>query len=274
ESVVDLNPTGFTESRGMALAENRQVGQGRSPTATGNLFHALLWQGSANSYVDLNPTGFNASIANGIWGNYQVGNGLTTSLQTHALLWNGTAGSFVDLNPPEYSSSIAYDVWAENQVGKGSGTATGGMDHALLWHGTAASVVDLHPFLSGLSITMTRSEARAVDAQGTITGTAFDASGTRYAVLWTPIIEAGAGDFNGDNKVDGRDFLSWQRGSSPESYSSVDLGAWSANYGREAWQVVGVPVPEPSGALITVMLGMLTVCSHASRSRCVYARNP
>ena len=66
ESVVDLNPTGFTESRGMALAENRQVGQGRSPTATGNLFHALLWQGSANSYVGLNPTGFNASIANGI----------------------------------------------------------------------------------------------------------------------------------------------------------------------------------------------------------------
>src|SRR5262245_39274161 len=39
------------------------------------------------------------------------------------------------------------------------------------------------------------------------------------------------GDFDGDGDVDGRDFLVWQRGGSPNPLSAGDLAQWQANYG-------------------------------------------
>ena len=39
------------------------------------------------------------------------------------------------------------------------------------------------------------------------------------------------GDFNNDGKVDGRDFLVWQRGGSPTPLSATDLAAWQSHYG-------------------------------------------
>jgi hypothetical protein len=40
-----------------------------------------------------------------------------------------------------------------------------------------------------------------------------------------------SGDFDGDGDVDGRDFLRWQRGGSPNPLSSSDLSLWQAQYG-------------------------------------------
>lgn len=40
------------------------------------------------------------------------------------------------------------------------------------------------------------------------------------------------GDFDGDGDSDGRDFLAWIRGNSPNPLSSSDLSNWQANYGN------------------------------------------
>ena len=65
------------------------------------------------------------------------------------------------------------------------------------------------------------------------------------------------GDFNDDGKVDGRDFLAWQRGDSPTSLSATDLMDWQQNYGMGAL-VASVSVPEPTSALL-LTLGLATL---------------
>jgi hypothetical protein len=60
------------------------------------------------------------------------------------------------------------------------------------------------------------------------------------------------GDFNGDLKVDGADFLAWQRGGSPSPLSAGDLATWKANYGTPAVAAVGA-VPEPSSLALLAM---------------------
>jgi hypothetical protein len=67
------------------------------------------------------------------------------------------------------------------------------------------------------------------------------------------------GDFDGDDDVDGRDFLIWQRGGSPGGVGDLsDLQDWQANYGLGALAAT-TAVPEPmTGAL--VMIGLAAGC--------------
>ena len=58
------------------------------------------------------------------------------------------------------------------------------------------------------------------------------------------------GDFNESGKVDGNDFLVWQRGGSPNPFSSGDLDAWKANFGNPAVAVTVGAVPEPASLLL------------------------
>jgi hypothetical protein len=60
------------------------------------------------------------------------------------------------------------------------------------------------------------------------------------------------GDFNGDEVVDGADFLVWQRGGSPNPLSTGDLDLWKANYGQTAAAPAVGSVPEPSAALLAM----------------------
>jgi hypothetical protein len=66
-----------------------------------------------------------------------------------------------------------------------------------------------------------------------------------------------AGDFDGDGDVDGRDFLRWQRGGSPNPLSAGDLALWQAGYGNSPLAAIGA-VPEPSGILL-ISLGLMSV---------------
>jgi hypothetical protein len=58
-------------------------------------------------------------------------------------------------------------------------------------------------------------------------------------------------DFNEDGAIDGRDFLAWQRGESPDSLSSGDLALWQDQYGPGS--LANVSVPEPSSLLLTLV---------------------
>lgn len=64
------------------------------------------------------------------------------------------------------------------------------------------------------------------------------------------------GDFNGDNRVDGHDFLAWQRGNSPNPFSTGDLADWQSNYGAGALGAT-IAVPESDG--LVLFLGLLLV---------------
>jgi len=165
-----------------AISSTQQVGYG-SYLASGGDYHALLWNGSPDSYVDLNPSGFAGSEAAGISGTQQVGYGWVSATRRyeHALLWNGSAASYVDLNPSGFLSSFATGTSGTQQVGYGSGPVTGDYEHALLWNGSADNYVDLHQFLSS---DFTSSEALGIAGNGNIVGYAYDGLGYPHAILW------------------------------------------------------------------------------------------
>jgi hypothetical protein len=60
------------------------------------------------------------------------------------------------------------------------------------------------------------------------------------------------GDFNGSGRVDGADFLVWQRGGSPNPLSTNDLSLWRTNFGRTGVMPVVAAVPEPYGLMLAV----------------------
>lgn len=49
---------------------------------------------------------------------------------------------------------------------------------------------------------------------------------------YVPAPDVLPGDFNQDGLVNGRDFLLWQRGQSPDPLSNSDLGDWQTNFGN------------------------------------------
>ena len=62
-----------------------------------------------------------------------------------------------------------------------------------------------------------------------------------------------AGDFDADGNVDGRDFLAWQQGISPEPLSQSDLADWQNAYGQSVISAtVGNPVAGGSGLIAAV----------------------
>jgi hypothetical protein len=207
---IDLHPSGCDWSCASGISGTHQVGYGWQVTNVGH--HALLWNGSADSYIDLNPSGFDWSYAWGISGTQQVGYGWgsATGGAAHALLWNGSAASCVDLNPEGFVYSSAFGISGIQQVGWGMGSATGYYYHAQLWSGSAISYVDLNP--SGFDYSY---------AQGT--------NGTQQ-------VGAGSGAATGGNDH----ALLWN--GSPDSY--VDLNPsgfdWSCAYGISGTQQVGV----------------------------------
>jgi probable HAF family extracellular repeat protein len=137
-SAVDLNPSGFTFSFALGVADGQQVGAAAGP-ATGDNNHAFLWTGTAASAVDLTPSEFTSSQAVGVANGQQVG-----FADNDAILWTGTAASAVDLNaflPAGFTDARARGIDENGDiVGWASGPATGGNDHAFLWEPATAAV--------------------------------------------------------------------------------------------------------------------------------------
>ncbi|MDZ4657668.1 MAG: hypothetical protein SH868_08820 [Bythopirellula sp.] len=102
-------------------------------------------------------------------------------------------------------------------------------------------------------------------ALGGVVGTFADVAlptlvpGLSWNLLYEPngvlltVSNAVNGDFDGDGDIDGRDFLAWQRGESPNPFSADDLVAWKTNYGTGPL-AASVAVPEPTSSLWPVAL--------------------
>jgi hypothetical protein len=85
-------------------------------------------------------------------------------------------------------------------------------------------------------------------------------------------ILSATGDYDFDGDVDGRDFLIWQRGDSPNSLSAADLADWQAGYGTTSSTAIRTvaeatsPVPEPATWLLLIAALTMTI-SLTDRSR-------
>jgi hypothetical protein len=89
-------------------------------------------------------------------------------------------------------------------------------------------------------------------------------NGTEYAFSVETIGGGLDGDFNGDNVVDGADFLAWQRGDSPNNGSPADLTTWKNNFGTSAAAAAAAAVPEPA---TLALAGMGVAAVAAARRR-------
>ena len=69
------------------------------------------------------------------------------------------------------------------------------------------------------------------------------------------------GDFNGDGKVDGLDFLVWQR----DDGSASGLTDWINNYGTGSPTVPNAAVPEPGSLVLLAMFGLTAACGRRRR---------
>jgi hypothetical protein len=96
-------------------------------------------------------------------------------------------------------------------------------------------------------------------------------SGAEFTIVFSLTIP---GDFDLDGDVDGRDFLLWQRGSSPDPLSANDLADWQANYGVGALAVSSAvaasQVPEPATIGSFIFLAFLGSFFHRAKSLPTY----
>lgn len=96
-----------------------------------------------------------------------------------------------------------------------------------------------------------------VSLPGLDSGLAWDVSAFEASGVLSVITSASENaDFNGDGDVDGRDFLVWQRGESPHPGSAADLALWQTQFGNSSELSASVAVPEPTTALMGLVLGM------------------
>jgi hypothetical protein len=120
--------------------------------------------------------------------------------------------------------------------------------------GPAVNVALPSTTLQALQFTGTATESSTNNlAQYALTAgaaTFINNAGTSFTLVAPP---DPTGDFDGDGDVDGRDFLLWQRGESPDELSVEDLQLWQEQYGTSGL-VAGVnAIPEP-GALATLLV--------------------
>lgn len=101
---------------------------------------------------------------------------------------------------------------------------------------------------------------------GTLNGSVL--TGGELFDLWQQGVVATTlpGDFNGDNEVDGRDFLMWQRGESPLPLSASDLAEWQGNYGSPPLPANITSIPEPSSCLLAALGLAVSVCTRRFRA--------
>jgi len=74
-----------------------------------------------------------------------------------------------------------------------------------------------------------------------------------------------SGDFNGSGKVDGADFLLWQRNFGQPGFDAASLAQWKANFGAGAAEAVAGAVPEPATIGLIAMAGAALAASRRKR---------
>jgi len=150
------------------------------------------------------------------------------------------------------AGSIGF-AWQKVTIAKSGNTATWSINDALIATVDASALT-----LGGNNIGIGVSDVNTTTARyPSLLFTVFD------NLVVTALPSTGPeGDFNGDNVVDGADFLKWQRGESPNPLSAADLATWKTGYGTSGAVGAAAAIPEPTtmgmGLLAAALLGLVT----------------
>jgi hypothetical protein len=161
-----VSRTGYTESHAYAVSGGQQVGfvekhelwidPSSGEEYWGDLSHASLWSGTAESWVDLHPRKWGGSsraydVSDGQQVGYTFSSSYGWEVSQGACMWSGSAKSWVNLHPSGYDGSEARAVSHGYQAGIAWSSYDPdwwpGLSHAGVWSGTPESWVDLHHFL-------------------------------------------------------------------------------------------------------------------------------
>jgi hypothetical protein len=234
--------------------------------------HAVLWNGTSQSWVSLHPAGAVESQVLGMDGAQQVGFIRNSSGYERGGLWTGSAGSWIDLTPPEWSSSYVTAVKGGVQVGSaglgaamwtgtvqsyrslhpanapgasrlmglGDGQQVGTVvvddePHASLWTGTAQSWVDLHPPGATRSWAL---DAAAGQQVGAVVINDWPQARIWYgsASNWTSLTPAGFGSSTAYSTTG-----EWQVGHVIDQEARFHASIWRGN--AESWEDLSLVLP-------------------------------
>ena len=144
-TVTLLPSAGLNFSQAFAMSNGTVVGYGRG-TATGNEYHALMWQGASGNFEDLNPAGYSHSQIRAISGNNFGGSAFSTAAaKEHAAIWTGSGSQTTDLHPSGFLNSGILGMSDTHQVGFVTAGNPNEYPYASIWSGDASSRVDLNP---------------------------------------------------------------------------------------------------------------------------------
>lgn len=244
-------------------------------------FEAFRWsQGTGMEPLGDLPGGGYYSIAHDVSADGSVVVGESTSAASgsfdmEAFRWTQQTGmvGLGDL-PGGNFTSFATGVSADGSIIIGSSAVAigdGGFDvyAPFIWD-AVHGMRDLRNVFAELGLTLpllAMTNATDISDDGrTITG--FGKSvystpgGSHRTEAWVGVlspVQALLADFDIDGDVDGADFLTWQRGESPNPLSQSDLADWEANYGTVApLTATSTTVPEPATGLM-LTLGMVVM---------------
>ena len=79
----------------------------------------------------------------------------------------------------------------------------------------------------------------------------------------------GPGDYDNSVAVDGKDFLRWQRGATPDLGSAAEFDVWKTNFGGGAVTAISAAAPVPESAALSYALlgGALAMIRRRSTTR-------
>jgi pimeloyl-ACP methyl ester carboxylesterase len=95
-----------------------------------------------------------------------------------------------------------------------------------------------------------------------ITHTSIDNDTRLYARITQNIFDnlnPVSADFDSDGDIDGRDFLTWQRGESISPYNSAELAFWQIRYANSPFAAHTIPEPAGLALSMLVVMGLVTL---------------
>ncbi|TWU27401.1 virginiamycin B lyase family protein [Bythopirellula polymerisocia] len=166
--------------------------------------------------------------------------------------------------------SASYNGTLEIEIG-GLSPGSSGYDQVnhILGDGIAELGGTLEVSLLGAFEPVVGNSFEVLTAVGGVLGTFTDVvlpsleAGLSWSLLYEPnavllsVVDVVNGDFDLDGDIDGRDFLVWQRGGSPNPFSSGDLALWQTEYNGGLLAATSVAVPEPASWVLLLAAACL-----------------
>lgn len=195
-----------------------------------------------------------------------TGGTLSADLVTFSLLnqggiiapGNGVGVTLISGDLAFESGSVQIEI-AGNQLGQYDAVLVEGLLSA---GGTLEVILDGYAPVAGDNFSIFAFGSAAGEFHFALPTLAGDLEWDTTTLLTNGVLSVVAGgianaDFDGDGDVDGRDFLVWQRGESPNPFSAEDLALWQAEFGASEL-ASSVAVPEP-GALVVILIGIMSL---------------